>query len=469
MRYFKTMIALWFAVTVMVICPLRVKAETAPNGLDYNIKYHYRQNYQFQQFVFEVDYYFQKPVAVYDGKWWIWDDAINSRHQLQFHTAPSGVYTNITTYIRYINPSTDPNTCPDYCMSVSSGGSGSTVNPYPSYPESTGDFPVFTTVSELDEYLQQSFVDFDNPYYDPLIPVPDVEITYRDDYSNGNPYMPLNIALKNADDDLYLEVVMVNYMPSSVKVEWQNYSANYSHRFAQRDLIPHAEYKISTDISSDYIGTLANTAWGLDVASYPVTDVYFVNAIGTDTNAVRAFNNMVDNYGQARKVGCFYGNNTEFYFRYFYVDGTKFVVSSWRTWSSQYSDTFGIELPSYYKTYDTASGYENTSTDTSIIISPTSNPDSTNPANQVGVKKGSNITINIGQNVPNRPDYPTIASYNLDNLLVSTIDNVKGLGNFFSGFAGFCTATFAWIPHQIWQIIAIGFALSIVVMFLKIL
>lgn len=314
-------------------------------------------------------------------------------------------------------------------------------------------------------------IDWDNPYYNPLLVVPEIEVKYTMDMeTDSTPVIPLSVALKNANSNYFVEVVCVNYMPSIVSVKWQEYSALFSHKFAQHDLISHDLLKVSSEVSSNDIGDALNIAWLQDVTNYPVSEVGFINDIGTDTNSVRAYYNMVDNYEIARKVGCFYGNNTEIYVRYFTIeDETKYVVSAWRTWTSQYSENFGIQLPSYYKTFSEASGYEDTNQNTGVVISPTSVPDSVNPSNQTGTKKGSPITINIGQNVPNYPDYPTIASYNLDNLLVSTIDNVKGLGNFFSGFVGFCTVTFAWIPKEIWQIIAIGFALSIVVMFLKIL
>lgn len=313
-------------------------------------------------------------------------------------------------------------------------------------------------------------IDFENPYYDPFMKIPEYEVKYNMVDTGDTAPMPLIVGLKNADSNLYVEAVCVNYMPSVVLVEWQNYKAVFSRKFEQHNLIPHESQILSTDVSSDFIGNALSVAWLQDVTSFPVSEVSFSNGIGSDATSIRAYNNMVDLYDTGRQIGCFYGNNTEIYIRYFRIDELgRFVVSSWRTWSSQYSDSFGVELPSYYKTLETASGYENTSSDTSIVISPTTSPDNVNPSNQTGEKKGSPITINIGQNVPNYPDYPTIASYNLDNLLVSAIDNIKGLSSFFSGFVGFCTATFAWIPVQIWQIIAIGFALSIVVMFLKIL
>lgn len=314
-------------------------------------------------------------------------------------------------------------------------------------------------------------IDWDNPYYNPLLVVPEIEVKYTMDIeTDSTPVIPLSVALKNANSNYFVEVVCVNYMPSIVNVKWQEYSALFSHKFAQHDLISHDVLKVSSEVSSTEIGDALNIAWLQDVTNYPVSEVGFINDIGTDTNSVRAYNNMVDNYEIARKVGCFYGNNTEIYVRYFTIeDETKFVVSAWRTWTSQYSENFGIQLPSYYKTYSVASGYENINQNTSVIISPTSVPDSVNPSNNYGTKKGSSITINIGQNVPNYPDYPTIATYNLDNMLVSTMNQGESIGGFLTGIAGFASAALAFIPDYVWQLVAFGLGLSIVVMFLKIL
>ena len=361
-----------------------------------------------------------------------------------------------------------------YTICLSQNGNTPQVNSYlyctQANLESAG-IEIYSTNESALQNAVANDIDFEHPYYNPMLAVPEVEILYQD--AEGQYDMPISVALKNAASNLFVEVVAVNYSPSIVKCEYvggsPQYSALFSHKFQQHDIISHSELKVSSDVSSDYIGDVLDIAWMQDIINYPVSEIGYSNQIGTDSTAIRAFNNMKDMYANLRTVGLFFGNNTELYFRYFMIEDDKFIVSAWRTWTSQYSSNFGTQVPEYYKTYSVASGYENTNTDTSIVISPTSVPDANNPSNQTGTKKGGGLTINIGQNVPNYPDYPTIASYNLDNLLVSAIDNVKGLGNFFSGFAGFCTVTFAWIPQEIWQVIAIGFALSIVVMFLKIL
>lgn len=316
-------------------------------------------------------------------------------------------------------------------------------------------------------------LDFSNPYYDPLLPVPEVEIRYdTEDYSSGNvPVLPISIALTNADAGYYVEVVQVNYMPSTVAVKYQDYTAVMSHKFEQRNLLPAQMLKISSTLSYDDLGDLAENAWSMDVVSYPVSNVVFTNQIGQDQGGVSAFNNMVDLYTNARRLGLFYGNNTELYFRYFIIDSdNRFVVSAWRTWSSSYSNSFGLALPSYYQTYSSASGYENTDNNTSIVISPTSQPNVVNPTNNFGYKTGNPININIGSNVPNYPDYPTIATYNTDNLLVNAIDTARQLPDFFQNVTAVFGGIFdGLLPPEFWQVVMMGFLFSIVIMIIKVL
>lgn len=440
-------------------------SEVAPNGETYNYHYSYVAVYSWNNQRVTADIWT-------DGKW----ASFGSDSGGMIYVCPDETFVIPTTgALNYSGANYykngDPNIDSYYRNYVSFGGTVGNQTYYgTASPIVTSNIENFSTRQEAEAYLLEQDIDYNNPYYDPFMKIPEYEVKYNMVDTGDTAPMPLIVGLKNADSDLFVEAVCVNYMPSVVLVEWQNYKAVFSRKFEQHNLIPHESQILSTDVSSDYIGNAISVAWLQDVTSFPVSEVSFSNGIGNDATSLRAYNNMVDLYDTGRQIGCFYGNNTEIYIRYFRIDELgRFVVSSWRTWSSQYSDSFGVELPSYYKTLETASGYENTSSDTSIIISPTTSPDNVNPSNQTGEKKGSPITINIGQNVPNYPDYPTIASYNLDNLLVSAIDNIKGLSSFFSGFVGFCTATFAWIPVQIWQIIAIGFALSIVVMFLKIL
>lgn len=76
-------------------------------------------------------------------------------------------------------------------------------------------------------------------------------------------------------------------------------------------------------------------------------------------------------------------------------------------------------------------------------------------------------TVNMpDQNIMN---YPTITTYNQDHLLKYAMDTAEGLPGLFTSITSFCQIAFAFIPAEIWTLIGFGFALSIVVMFMKVL
>ena len=466
MKIFRWLITISILVTVPILIDFRTLAYTAPNGQEYEYKYSVYNSIYSSDFYTNREYCLCTVASGQNGgyRFYSLNNSKTALVEFDFNTANSStLYGSGSVY----GMNNDGSIYDGYLATAINGNWTAYSKNVSGYSE----LQTFSSYQSAYEYLTTPRVDWDNPYYSPTMVIPEFEVNYNlIDSGETTPFMPCSVYLTNANSNLYCEVVCVNYMPSVVNVEWQNYSAKRSHKFEQHNLIGHDELKLSTDVGSDYIGNALQVAWLQDVTSYPVSEVSFVNGIGTDSGSLRGYNNMVDMYPQLRRIGLFYGNNTEIYVRYFMIgDNNEFIVSAWRTWTSQYSESFGVEIPSYYKTYNPASGYQNIDPDTSIIISPTSAPDVINPSNQVGVKTGSPITINIGQNVPNYPDYPTIATYNLDNMLVSTLNNAKDIGTFFSGVTGFFGATLAFIPPIVWQVVAFGFACSIVIMFLKIL
>lgn len=99
-----------------------------------------------------------------------------------------------------------------------------------------------------------------------------------------------------------------------------------------------------------------------------------------------------------------------------------------------------------------------------------SNAENLNQLAPDNINSGNNFTINVNsQQVPNSMDYPTIVSYNHDNIFTGFIDTYKTAGNTLGDFADFCSQTLVWIPSQIWSIIGIGFSMAIVIMIIKIL
>ena len=156
---------------------------------------------------------------------------------------------------------------------------------------------------------------------------------------------------------------------------------------------------------------------------------------------------------------------------------TEFVVGSWRVWYSKTPNTYTDQTPTWYQPYIQASGTTGTSSNTEsnsqqnpdVITIPPGSGDPT------GIYYSPSTNITVGSNVPNYPDYPTIRSYNADNFLVQTMNYLDYLNNeesektLFGEFGHFLATLFVFIPGEIWTIIAVGFSLVIVVMFLKIL
>ena len=86
------------------------------------------------------------------------------------------------------------------------------------------------------------------------------------------------------------------------------------------------------------------------------------------------------------------------------------------------------------------------------------------------INSGNNYTINIStQQVPNDMEYPTIVSYNHDNIFTTFVGTYNTAGNTLSGFAQFLNSTLLWIPSEIWFIVGMGFSMAILIMIIKIL
>lgn len=79
------------------------------------------------------------------------------------------------------------------------------------------------------------------------------------------------------------------------------------------------------------------------------------------------------------------------------------------------------------------------------------------------------INININTPDQNTLNYPTIATYNKDKLLVDTLEFANDMPNWFMTCVSAFSLCFSIIHPSIWVIIGFGFCLSIIVMVLKVL
>ena len=326
----------------------------------------------------------------------------------------------------------------------------------------------FSTYQGAYDYLTTPRVDWDNIMYDPAIPTPIFSVYYNDD-SSTLPRFNADIELKNASDDLYVYVTMDNSTPISYGIAYDGNMYNISyHKFATREIVTRESLTQSDTMSMQVLSGLLSAGWRADINTIDDSDIE-VTAIsdgayfGTSSPSFIAWKTQLLNF---RKIALFYGNSNTISVQYFRIVDGQAYAGEIKSWNNKNGGVFTVTIPKYFVPNTPANGFEVVTIDRPLE---TANPFTTIPENQYGYQTGGDITINVGSLVPNYPDYPTIATYNLDNILVSTIDNAKHLGNFFTEVSGFCAATFAWIPNEIWQIIALGFALSIIVMFVKIL
>lgn len=471
---------------IILILPLLVlmfgfvsKADTytAPNGQTYYVKYSLQNDFSYQDQHFKADYYTNQYIGIYNNLPYIWVNG--ARKQLNMSPYNAGTYTFInqainvgqanasTSLLRYSSANNTYTTI-DSCVYVQTGTTGITLQFNPgNYGYTSSTIPVFQNTSDLDSYISSSpiQVDWDHPYYSVAIPTPEYDVTYRKVGLDVD--VPLNFNFNAPlDGEYYVEIMAefaladyLTFMPVSRYFEASSYS------YVTKEIVNPVQYVLASDLTANTLNSVLTNMWQAALNEVPLSNVSI--KFPTDFSAQDILN-WREAYDELRSTCGVAGTSIKFYARYFLiVDDTKFVVGPWRIWNSVSPKTFNDELPSYYLPYAIASGNTGTSTSTS------SDPDDVyipvGGDNPTGEYYSPSFNITVGNNVPNYPDYPTIASYNMDNLLVSTMNNAKGLSGFFGEFGGFLTASFAFIPSWIWAIIGVGFSLSIVVMFLKIL
>lgn len=324
------------------------------------------------------------------------------------------------------------------------------------------------TINWATYFAEVQNIDFENIYYDPSIPTPIFSVYYNDD-STTLPRFNADIELQNASSDLYAYVTMDNATPISYGIAYDLNMYNIAyHKFATRVLVSMQSLTQSDSLSTGLLSGIVASGWRNDISTIDDSDVevsaisdgayWTENSAGFIATKVQLLN--------FRKIALFYGNSNTISVQYFRIIDGHVYAGEVKSWNNLNGGVFTVTIPKYYIPNNPANGFEVVTIERPIE---TANPLTTIPENQFGYRTGGDINISVGSLVPNYPDYPTVATYNLDNILVSTIDNAKHLGNFFTEISGFCVATFAWIPKEIWQIVALGFALSIVVMFVKIL
>lgn len=314
-------------------------------------------------------------------------------------------------------------------------------------------------------------MDFSNVIYDPLIPTPDFDVFYVENSTNATQFFPIVFSLKNNSNPYFIEIYMENLTPSSLGIGPKDVYTPYTfYQFPSHAIYSKQSLTLASEVSNGVLNGLLSAAWRSDILSYDESNV----DISPNTAAWTTSNPTYIYFEQAwymyRNIACFYGNNSSVSMRYFTIRDGQVYGGKVKSWTSLYGgNTFSESIPDYYVPDDPAQGYENETT-TDIVPVETSNPSISFPANQTGKKTGLSININLGSNVPNYPDYPTIATYNTDNLLVYFLDTAKQLPDFFTSSIAIFNGMFDGLfPDPFWGIIMTGFLFSIVIMIIKVL
>ena len=316
--------------------------------------------------------------------------------------------------------------------------------------------------------------------YNPALPVPNFKVYWPDTIATSTD-VPGHIKLNPFSnyDEFYLQFKIRFYSPSDIYLDVKNGFANYTVQdYNQSDFFEIEGFEDlflpinsgntnvillmdSDDFVQGWNGSQILTEWVDFIESQDEPN--YTSNVGLTSNSFLRNKNLLESY---RKNAQLVGNRVEFLCRYYIVENEGDIYyGDWARWYSVNPDVIDVTSGLQYTPESEISN--NTSTVTpeggEIIESDTQAPSNvaTNPNNVV-------VTVNNSY-VPNNQQYPTVASYNQDNVLVQFITTAKNLPSFFGDFTVFLTSAFGFIPAVVWDIIGFGFLCCIVIMIIKVL
>lgn len=341
----------------------------------------------------------------------------------------------------------------------------------------------FNDLGNLNEFMNP--IDYENYVYDPTIYVPNIKAVY----TGNNPSqaassysIPVDFTIDNGTGVEYgIQIQYKFWMPKLVKFIYSdggsvNYAyANYSGHFndlyemgsgetieaAENGEIEYLTFNLLDNIN-DWVNfhssVMLNQSYESNVTDY-----------SSSQSAYTRFNKNV------LKMG----NRLELWVRYYYVVDGIVYAGDWRHWISEAPQEQDLVQSVQYVTGSNVSANSNQVNPSDQEISQElESPTSVLPSYQ-------NVQVTVINQVPNNMNYPTIAAYQNDNMLVDTMNNATKIMNWLNGegefaqagmtgasnggFGAFLGASFGFIPWYIWAVIAVGFGFSIVIMILKVL
>ena len=308
--------------------------------------------------------------------------------------------------------------------------------------------------------------DFENLYYDPTIPTPNFVVTLE----RPTPWNEVNTMTNffdvvwNDNASYYIEIGYKYAVPNSMQVGLSDGNVVYTpltyQESSYRNIYELSDLHVASGLNNDV--NSSDFLW----SAYQITDSSdWSTTVPVWANSYSIWQGKRDNWNN-KLAYCMplYGLRLEIFARYFYVMDNLVYVGAWKHWNNSYPNQYGEELPNNYQVGNSMPGYENTNNNVDY-------QEQTNTITTIGTQTGQDNTPTVVVNnlTPNYPDYPTVATYNHDNILLQMIQTAKQLPSFFGDFSGFCASAFAFIPSEIWTMIGFGLLCTIIVMIVKVL
>ena len=276
---------------------------------------------------------------------------------------------------------------------------------------------------------------------------------------NSTEYNAFNVTI-NSDvgNDYYIQIGYKVHIPNSMALGVNNNGTAYYSAVTYNTATYQDVYSLQ-DNQVAFTGSVNNSLFTWSRQGVPLENWNIVSSLQGNTSfingSVSAYNNTMS------YIMPLYGKKIEIFMRYFVIEDNKVIVGAWSHWNNSYPNQYTQDLPSNYIPYHDIPGYKQNNNDPEL-------QENENTINSVGTSTGQTITV-YANNVPNYPDYPTIQSYNHDNVLTQFIETAVLLPQFFGQFGDFLTSAFAFIDPMVWNVIALGFLSSIVIMIVKVL
>ena len=334
------------------------------------------------------------------------------------------------------------------------------------YYGNTTDSFVVGQWQNIDEFLATT--DFENLFYDPTIPTPNFVVTMERPTPWSNVSTDTNYFDVTWEEysGYYVQIGYKFSYPNGMKVGLVDGQTTYTPlTYANSEYID--LWALQDMHEAMYINSLVNgNSFELESAMIQDSDSWQTSVpIWANNFNNSAYTKARNNWNtKMRYCWPLFGLRLEIFERLFYVADNVCYVGAWKHWNNTYPTDYNEEIPNNYQVGNSMPGYQNTNNNTDY-------QEQEYTQTTIGTQTGTNNTPTVVVNnlTPNYPDYPTVATYNHDNILLQMIDTTKRLPSFFGEFTDFCKECLTVLPSEIWEIIAFGFLCSILVMIVKVL